>query len=201
MLNRFLQNTRKPKGFLGRFMLRGMNKGHAALSQWAVSYLPLKKEARILDVGCGGGANVAALLTKVPEGGVDGLDYSAESVAWSRKVNAKNLGPRCTITQGDVAHLPYSDHSLDVVTAFETIYFWPDLTAAFREIQRVLKPGGTFFICCESQDSTDTTWTDRIQGMTVYRGDDLKERLEALGFHNVSQHHHPKGWFALTATR
>ena len=35
----------------------------------------------------------------------------------------------------------------DAVTAFETVYFWPDLPRCFREVFRVLRPGGTFCGC------------------------------------------------------
>ena len=37
-----------------------------------------------------------------------------------------------------------------MVTAFETVYFWPELAQNFREVYRVLKPGGVFFICNEA---------------------------------------------------
>ncbi len=163
------------------------------------SHLTLRNHTHILDVGCGGGANIAKMLKDVSGSVVDGLDYSAESVAFSKKTNADYLGKRCTIHQGDVSSLPYSDHSLDYVTAFETIYFWPVPDAAFKEIKRVLKPGGILFICCESADPSNTTWTDRIEGMTVYRGEDLKKRLLKIGYLKVELHKNKKGWMCLTA--
>ena len=42
----------------------------------------------------------------------------------------------------------------DRVTAFETVYFWPELAQNFREVYRVLKPGGVFFICNEAVSYT-----------------------------------------------
>jgi ubiquinone/menaquinone biosynthesis C-methylase UbiE len=200
MANRIFQNTRKPVGTLGRMMLKGMNTGHAPLASWGFSYLDLRPGSHILDVGCGGGANIAKMLADVPQSTADGLDYSDESVAYSKKTNAAHLGPRCTIRQGDVACLPYPDHVLDYVTAFETIYFWPDLDTAFAEISRALKPEGELFICCEEDDPSDTTWTDRIEGMTVYAAHDLEERLLRQGYQSVQIHHHAeKGWMCLTA--
>lgn len=199
MFKQFFQNTRKPEGTLGRMMLKGMNTGHAKLAAWGFSHLTLRNHTHILDVGCGGGANIAKMLKDVSGSVVDGLDYSAESVAFSKKTNAAYLGKRCTIHQGDVSSLPYSDHSLDYVTAFETIYFWPDPDAAFKEIKRVLKSDGVLFICCESADPSNTTWTDRIEGMAVYRGEDLKKRLLKTGYQKVELHKNKKGWMCLTA--
>lgn len=88
MFNRFLQNTRKPAGILGRMMLRGMNAGHAPLAKWGFSHLRPADYPHILDVGCGGGANIAHMLKEAPNSRVDGLDYSEESVAFSKKRTA-----------------------------------------------------------------------------------------------------------------
>ncbi|MGC4019290.1 MAG: class I SAM-dependent methyltransferase [Muricomes sp.] len=201
MLNRFFQNTRKPKGVLGRMMLRGMNTGHSKLAAWGFSFLPVKKGDHILDIGCGGGANIAKMLKDFPSSTVDGIDYSKESVLFSRKTNAHELGRRCTIRQGNVMSLPYPDQSIDVVTAFETIYFWPDLDKAFSEVRRVLKPDGIFFICCESDDSSDSTWTSRIEGMTVYGSEDIKNRLTKTGFGGIQLRRNKNGWVCIKGVR
>lgn len=198
-MNRFFQNTRKPEGFLGRMMLRGMNSGHTPLSSWALSFIHPAPNAHVLDVGCGGGANVARLLELCPMGFVDGIDYSAESVAFSKKKNAAALGKRCEIQQGDVGTLPYGAERFELVTAFETVYFWPDLAKAFGEILRVLKPGGQLLLVCEMDDPSDTTWTGRIEGMTIYAGEDLKERLLGVGFSAVRLKRSSKGWIAILA--
>jgi ubiquinone/menaquinone biosynthesis C-methylase UbiE len=201
MIRRFLQNTRKPEGFLGRMMLRGMNGGHTPMSNWGLSLVHPAPDARVLDIGCGGGANIARLMKLCPQGFVDGIDYSAESVAFSRKKNADLLGRRCDIRQGDAGELPYADETFDLVTAFETVYFWPDLGGAFREVLRVLKPGGQFLIVCEAGDPTNTTWTELIDGMTIYTGDDLKLRLETVGFASAALSRHEKGRIGLLACK
>lgn len=199
MLNKFFQNTQKPQGKLGKLMLTFMNSGHANLATWGFSYLNLPANSHILDVGCGGGANIAKMLRDSPGSIVDGLDHSEESVAFSKKTNASELGKRCNIRQGNVSCLPYPDQSLHLVTAFETIYFWPDLDDAFKEIKRVLKPGSNFFICCEMDNPDNTTWTDRINGMKIYRGEYLQNRLLQAGFKGVSLHRNEKGWMCLEA--
>ena len=62
---------------------------------------------------------------------------------------------RCVVWQGSVAEMIFAASWFDAVTAFETVYFWPDLPQCFREVFRVLKPGGTFFLCNESSGDTD----------------------------------------------
>lgn len=70
----FFQNTRKPAGIGGKLMVKGMNSGgHAKLAEWSLSYLSIAEDSRILDAGCGGGANARRLLLKAPKGHVTGL--------------------------------------------------------------------------------------------------------------------------------
>mgnify|MGYP000848131579 FL=1 len=201
MFRKFFQNAKEPKGFRGRSMLRKMNIGHTPLSKWALSQINPQKDAHVLDIGCGGGANVARLLKRCPQGLVYGIDYSAESVAFSKKKNAAELGRRCQVVRGDVGALPYANESFDIVTAFETVYFWSDLGKAFQEVLRVLKTGGQFLLVCEMDDVTNTTWTGLISGMTIYAGEDLKERLERAGFASVRLLRDKSGWIALVAEK
>ena len=58
----FFENTRKPQGFGGKLMTKMMNIGHAKLSQWGFSNISAKSDAEVLDVGCGGGANIAVIM-------------------------------------------------------------------------------------------------------------------------------------------
>lgn len=127
----FFENTRKPVGFGGKIMVAMMNSGHGAMADWGFGHLAIPKDATVLDVGCGGGANIKKLLQKCPKGFVKSIDYSEISVEKSRKVNAKaiRLG-RCEVLQASVAQLPFAEVTFDLVTAFETIYFWRGLRTA-----------------------------------------------------------------------
>ena len=69
---------------------------------------------------------------KCPQGVVKGIDYSPVSVEKSKKVNeAAIVEGRCAVLQGSVADMMFADNWFDAVTAFETLYFWPDLTRCF----------------------------------------------------------------------
>ena len=186
LLSKIFNNTRKPVGFFGKLMVSGMNGGsHARLAEWGLSHVAIGETEAILDVGCGGGANVARLLKLSPSGHVTGLDYSGVSVAKSLDVNARAISDgRCTILRGDAAALPFEDGSFDLITAFETIYFWPGLDKCFAEVKRVLRPGGRFLIVNESDGKNEKSlkWTNIIDGMTVYTAEDLSKIFHDLDF-------------------
>ena len=121
-----------------------MNIGHAKLSQWGFSNISVNSDAAVLDVGCGGGANIVAWLGKCGNGHVTGMDYSKVSVAESQKLNVAAIKQgKCCVVQGDVSAIPFPDAVFDYVSAFETVYFWPGLEKCFFEVNRVLKNGGT----------------------------------------------------------
>ena len=104
----FFENTRKPQGFGGKLMTKMMNRGHAKLSQWGFSNISVNPDAAVLDVGCGGGANIVAWLNKCGNGHVTGMDYSEVSVAESQKLNAAAIKQgKCCVVQGDVSAIPF----------------------------------------------------------------------------------------------
>mgnify|MGYP004507910573 FL=1 len=196
----FFENTRRPEGFGGKLMVSMMNLGHAALAEWGLQHLAVPEGAAVLDCGCGGGANIKKLLEKAAQGSVKGIDYSEVSVEKSRSLNASAISAgRCEIMQANVAQLPFEDNSFDLVTAFETVYFWPELPACFREVGRVLRPGGTFFICNECGE--DNKWTDIVSGLKIYTADELTQVLTKAGFTDIVMHKNDKGWLCATARK
>lgn len=200
----FFENTRKPAGLGGKVMVTMMNLGHRPLADWGFQFLHVDKSAAVLDCGCGGGANIRALLKRCPEGVVKGIDYSPVSVEKTRKLNeAAMQAGRCAVMQGSVMDMLFAASQFDAVTAFETVYFWPDLPQGFREVYRVLKPGGTFLICneCSGGNAQDEKWTEKINGMTIYKDTELKDFLGQARFHDVQFHKHKKGWLCITAQK
>ena len=105
--------------------------------------MELAPDAKVLDCGCGGGANIRRLLKKCPQGIVKGIDYSPVSVEKARSLNRAAIQEgRCVVWQGSVERIIFAKDWFDAVTAFETVYFWPDLPQCFREVYRVLKEDG-----------------------------------------------------------
>lgn len=200
----FFENTKKPEGLGGKIMVAMMNSGHGKLADWGMSFLSLSTDAAVLDCGCGGGANLRKLLKLCANGTVTGIDYSSVSVEKSKRLNAKTISEgRCCVLEASVAALPFEDNKFDVVTAFETVYFWPGLVDCFREVYRVTKTGGIFLICNEATGDTDKNdkWTQLIDGMTIYRDAQLKTALREAGFTNIQIHKNKKDWLCVTGQK
>ena len=180
----FTDNFGHPKGLLGSLMLSGMNMGHTPMAKWGFAQFELPKTAIVVDIGCGGGYNVKRLLELCPEGHVFGVDISEESVKKSIAVNKKDVGTRCDIVQASVEELPFDDHVLDFATAFETVYFWPDIAENFKEVRRVLADGGHFIVINDPGDP-NKHWEDKIPGMRAYTAEQIAETMEAAGFTDI----------------
>jgi len=92
---------------------------------------------RILDVGCGTGANLEMLAHF---GEAEGVDVSPQALAFCRERGLEKVWP------GEAEKLPFEDSSFDVVTALDVVEHLDDDTAGLREIGRILRPGGRALI-------------------------------------------------------
>ncbi len=205
LFKKFVSQTRKPEGFLGKMMLSSMNSGHAKMADWGFCHIPNISPENAVDLGCGGGRNAGELLKKYPNARVTAVDYSALSVEKAMVYNKAMIAAgRCEVLQGDVSDLQFPAGAFDIATAFETVYFWPGLEQCFFQVAKVLKPGGYFLICNES-DGTDPTslkFEKIIDGMKNYRLEEIEAALRAAGFIDVKTDHHPsKPWIAVLARR
>src|SRR5881397_4222258 len=97
----------------------------------------------VVDIGSGSGTDVLYTALKVgPKGTVYGLDITPAMIAKARTNIAKTGARNVQILEGDATRIPLPDASADVVTSNGVLNLVPDKPAAFREIFRVLKPGG-----------------------------------------------------------
>jgi ubiquinone/menaquinone biosynthesis C-methylase UbiE len=145
-----MDQYRCPTGRQGRIVAAKMNQEHRALTSWGLKHVKIASDAAILDVGCGGGKTLSRLARRATHGKVFGIDYSPDMVHYAKEVNKKFLFQnRVEIVEAKVEEMAFPDNSFDLVTAFETYYFWSNLLDAFQEIRRVLKPEGKLLIVNE----------------------------------------------------
>jgi arsenite methyltransferase len=97
----------------------------------------------VVDLGCGGGLDVLLAAERVgPAGKTIGIDMTPEMVALARR-NAAKLGiTNAEFHLATIDRLPLPENSVDCVISNCVINLAPDKAAVFREVYRVLKPGG-----------------------------------------------------------
>jgi arsenite methyltransferase len=107
------------------------------------AFASLRPGETVVDLGCGGGLDVFLAAKKVgPEGRAIGIDMTPEMLALARR-NAEQSGvTNAEFHQSTIDSLPLSDGTVDCVISNCVINLAPDKGAVFREIARVLKPGG-----------------------------------------------------------
>ena len=113
----------------------------------ALSGIPEHFSGRLLEVPVGTGILTMPVYRTLPEADITCLDYSADMMGQARekadRLNLKNV----TFQRGDVGALSYEDGTFDVVLSLNGFHAFPDKEAAYREVFRVLKPGGIFCGC------------------------------------------------------
>ncbi len=125
-----------------------MNKAECdAYLERALSGIPEHFSGRLLEVPVGTGILTMPVYQTLPEADITCLDYSQDMMRQAQeraeRLHLKNVA----FQQGDVGALPYRDGAFDVVLSLNGFHAFPDKEAAYREVFRVLKPGGTFCGC------------------------------------------------------
>ena len=177
---------RKPVGGSGRRMLEQMNEHHRSLAEWALGILPKTYPRNILDIGCGGGM-LLSLLSEKYESKLYGIDISDESVRMTSEYNANLISSgRLKVSLDSVSEIPFNDGTLDLVTAFETYFFWPNLADDLVEIGRVVAENGFILIASEVYPHPDFNERNEklisAYGMNVVDNESMAVMLEDAGF-------------------
>jgi ubiquinone/menaquinone biosynthesis C-methylase UbiE len=199
--------VRKPSRVLGRVMASTMNASHSKMTDWGLQHVSIEKQFTILDVGCGGGRTIRKHAAAASEGMVYGVDYAAGSVAASRAENREAIEKgRVQIERASVSQLPFPDNKFDLVSAVETIYYWPDPVRDLQEILRVLKPGGRVIVICETY--IGGRWSSfKAPAMKLLRAknfttDEYKQLLTSAGYIDVQVLVDPsRGWICAIGKR
>lgn len=192
----------KPSGWLGRLLLRNMNKRHSGVTDWGLSHVKIGARDTVLDVGCGGGRTLGKLAAAAAQGRVYGVDHSDASLAVAGKTNAKEIAAgHVEIRSGSVSQLPFPTSMFDLITAVETHFFWPNLPGDVREVVRVLKPGGVFAIISEVYKGAPSMVSRMVEkrapeaGMTLLTPEEHRALLESVGLGEVEVFTWPeKAW-------
>ncbi len=129
--------------FLNRILSMGID------IQWrkkVVSQLKALDIEKVLDIATGTG-DLAIMIAENTDAQVTGLDLSEGMLEFGRKkVTEKKLDDRIKMIQGDSENLPFEDNTFDAITVSFGVRNFENLEKGLLEINRVLKPNGTFII-------------------------------------------------------
>jgi SAM-dependent methyltransferase len=112
-------------------------RGRRTVLEHVISDLPLPREARILDAGCGSGRNMVELAR---HGAVTGVELSDTSVCLARE---RDVGE---VVEGSVLDMPFADGSFDLAVSLDVIEHLEDDVEALQELRRVVGGGGCLLV-------------------------------------------------------
>ncbi len=180
---------KKPEGQSGEKLLDIMDHEHTPIALWSLENMEVKEDDVTLDIGCGSGLNIKRLYEKSPKAKSYGVDYSSTSVRKSIMMNRKDVDEgNIVVEEADVLDMPFEDEQFNIITAFSTVFFWPDIINAFKEVKRVLKSGGKFFIVqgingnnnCQPHGDKGND-----EGAVFYNDQEFKNMLQEAGYSSV----------------
>jgi ubiquinone/menaquinone biosynthesis C-methylase UbiE len=132
-----------PRGLFGKALFRWLTRTTIAHARWTADLMDVQPDDDLLEVGFGNGANVELLAQRATRGSVTGAEVSETAIEMASKTNAKAIAEgRVRLHQAAGGALPFDDGTFDKACTVATVYVIADPSAVFREMYRVLEPGG-----------------------------------------------------------
>ena len=164
----------------------GMEKGHRPVGEQAVRRMNLPINARVLDVGCGSGWASRVIAEQATMGHVIGIDISDEMV---RLAAASSRGyTNVDFEVASAESLPFKDNQFTHAFSMESIYYYSNMLAAFREIHRVVNNGGVFVTVIDLylENTPSHQWIPTLKvPVHLFGVPDYRQMLEKTGYVNV----------------
>lgn len=133
-----------PTGVLGKVLFSGMARKTIEHARWTVDLMGVQPGDDVIEVGFGNGANLDLLARRASRGHVTGVEVSQTAVEMASKRNAEAIAQgRIDVRLSVDGSLPLADGTFDKACTVATMYVIADPAAVFREMHRVLRPGGS----------------------------------------------------------
>jgi SAM-dependent methyltransferase len=181
------EQLRHPSGLPGRIVGSLMGFANAKPNALAIATLNLRDGESVIELGCGPGHALQALLRLPRLKQAIGLDWSETMLAQAARRNRAALKfGRLKLARGDFAELPFADESADAVLAVNVIYFMSE--SSVSEARRVLRPGGRLVVYA-THGSTMRHWPFASRhSHQLFDSKRLAALLAEIGFARESIH-------------
>jgi ubiquinone/menaquinone biosynthesis C-methylase UbiE len=131
------------EGTAGRVAGAVMARMNRDMERAAIDELDPAPRAGVLSIGFGPGVGIAALVRRLPEGRIAGIDPSTTMVEQARRRNRRAVDTgQVSLARAAAESIPWPDEAFDGVLAVNSMQLWDPLEAGVREVARVLAPGG-----------------------------------------------------------
>ena len=168
---------------------RGMEERHWHTAKEALSRMPVEEGDAVLDLGTGSGYALRALRERSIGRGY-GIDAAAEMVG---NAAGDTDDDSIAFLRGDFETLPFESNSIDHAFSMEAIYY-ADVDAVLEELERVLRPGGTFYCAVDFYEENVHShgWEAFIEvPMARMSREEYRQAFERAGFHVAAQENIP----------
>lgn len=144
----------EPRGGAGRALAWMMDHTNAGAVAATLEIIEAWRPRNIIEIGFGSGRATRALLARMPESRVCGIDRSADMLKMARRMNAQAIaGDRLELVRGTADGLPWPSSSFDCAVGINVAYFFGTEGREMHEIHRVLSPGGRVALYATAKSS------------------------------------------------
>ena len=172
----------------------------------AVRMMPLKKDSKVIEIGCGTGWASRGIAKIATEGEVAGIDLSGSMIKRAKQYTAKDKShnyENLSFTLASAENIPYPDNYFDYAITITSFSWWLNPENGLGEIERILKPGGQLYVVdvCPNR-ITDNLMVRPERAVSVYKEnlysrEEYRDFLEKK-FENVYQENFTTPWWIVT---
>lgn len=176
-----------PTGNFGKVLFGGMTKSTIAHARWTADLMEVARDDDVLEVGFGNGANIELLASRAADGHVTGVEVSETAVEMASKRNAGAISEGRVqlhlVAPGEA--LPVDDGTFDKACTVATMYVIADPGVVFREMHRVLRPGGLAAVTFPVRETFMRFKPARADGFHFHELGDLETAFRDAGFTDI----------------
>jgi SAM-dependent methyltransferase len=183
LLSAIGKQLQHPKGLFGKALFRWMTGKTIEHARWTADLMDVQTDDDVLEIGFGNGANLALLTQRAPKGHVVGAEVSETAMEMASKRNAEAISAgRVRLHRAAGGALPFEEGAFDKACTVATAYVIADPVAVFREMHRVLKPGGLAAVTFPIRENFMRFKPTRTEGFYLHELADLEAAFRDAGF-------------------